>query len=231
LVPGDQKLLVHLMITIQKVTSNAQSVNPDCLAADRQDQGDTRLTLTPSDIPNSNYVIMVCDWNCLNIFACVLCCNNLVHRDFLITLYMYVLFVCLFVFPTCFVPVILVLTVLLRMCMCFTLKLLCRGLRCFETEKFGGFTLVNAKGWNKFWWYIPADDLVQNRMACSSRRVWSICGCEQSERWLNWLLFVCSSYTLSVSHVRQFAIIVQNASRGGNRIFQNIGNYEVQYTV
>jgi hypothetical protein len=33
----------------------------DCLAADRQDQGDTRLTLTPSVIPNSNYVIMVSD--------------------------------------------------------------------------------------------------------------------------------------------------------------------------
>jgi hypothetical protein len=44
------------MITIQKVTYLAQS---DCFAADRQGQGDTRLTLTPSDIPNSNYVIMV----------------------------------------------------------------------------------------------------------------------------------------------------------------------------
>jgi 6-phosphogluconolactonase/glucosamine-6-phosphate isomerase/deaminase len=38
----------------------AQSV---CLAADRQGQGDTRLTLTPSVIHNSNYVIMVTDWN------------------------------------------------------------------------------------------------------------------------------------------------------------------------
>jgi hypothetical protein len=33
----------------------------DCLAADRQDQGNTTLTLTPSDIPNSNYVTMVSD--------------------------------------------------------------------------------------------------------------------------------------------------------------------------
>jgi hypothetical protein len=41
-----------------------------CSAADRQGQGDNRLTLTPSVIPNSNYVIMVIDWNCLNIFAC-----------------------------------------------------------------------------------------------------------------------------------------------------------------
>jgi hypothetical protein len=31
----------------------------DCLAADRQGQGDTRLTVTPSVIPNSNYIIMV----------------------------------------------------------------------------------------------------------------------------------------------------------------------------
>jgi hypothetical protein len=30
-------------------------------AADRQGQGDTRLTLTPSVMPNSNYVIMVRD--------------------------------------------------------------------------------------------------------------------------------------------------------------------------
>ena len=33
----------------------------DCLAADRQGQGDTRLTLTPSVIPNSYYVMMVSD--------------------------------------------------------------------------------------------------------------------------------------------------------------------------
>jgi hypothetical protein len=31
----------------------------DRLAADRQGHGDTRLTLTPSVTPNSNYVIMV----------------------------------------------------------------------------------------------------------------------------------------------------------------------------
>jgi hypothetical protein len=34
---------------------------PNCLAADRQGQGDTRLTLTPSVIPNSKYIIMVSD--------------------------------------------------------------------------------------------------------------------------------------------------------------------------
>jgi hypothetical protein len=48
---------------------------------------DTRLTLTPSVIPNSNYFIMINGWNCLKHF-CVffLCCNDQVHRDFLITL-------------------------------------------------------------------------------------------------------------------------------------------------
>jgi hypothetical protein len=41
----------------------------DCLAADRQGQRDTTLILTPSVIPNSNYVIMVSDWNCLKYFC------------------------------------------------------------------------------------------------------------------------------------------------------------------
>jgi hypothetical protein len=41
----------------------------DCLAADRQGQGDTRLTLRPSVIPNSNYVFMVCDWIFLKYFC------------------------------------------------------------------------------------------------------------------------------------------------------------------
>jgi uncharacterized membrane protein YccF (DUF307 family) len=64
-IQGDQKVSVHLMMKIQKVTSNDQSV-----------------------IPNSNYVIMVGDWNCLKyyIFARFLCCNHQVHKDFLITL-------------------------------------------------------------------------------------------------------------------------------------------------
>jgi hypothetical protein len=44
--------------------------NSDCLAADRQGQGETRFTLTPSVIPNSNYVIMVSDWKCLK-YICV----------------------------------------------------------------------------------------------------------------------------------------------------------------
>jgi hypothetical protein len=58
----------------------------DYLAADRQGQGDTRLTPTPSVISSSNYVIMVSDWNCLKYFF--LYCNHQVHRDLSITLYM-----------------------------------------------------------------------------------------------------------------------------------------------
>jgi hypothetical protein len=63
------------MITILKFTGNIQNIPrqyPDSLAADRQGQGDTRLPLTPSLIPNSNYVIMVSDWNILKYF-CVFC--------------------------------------------------------------------------------------------------------------------------------------------------------------
>jgi hypothetical protein len=54
LIQGDQKLSVHLNITIHNYLTQY-----DCLAADRQGQGDIRFTLMPSVIPNSNYVIMV----------------------------------------------------------------------------------------------------------------------------------------------------------------------------
>jgi hypothetical protein len=65
-IQGDQKVSVHLMITTQ-ITPLSQHTSflpyylaqSDCLAADRQGQGDTGLTLTPSVIPNSNYFIMV----------------------------------------------------------------------------------------------------------------------------------------------------------------------------
>jgi hypothetical protein len=80
--------------TLQQITPSQQTsflphclAQSDCLAANRQGQVDTRLTLTPSFIPNSNYVIMVGDWKCLKycIFACFLYRNGHVHRDFLIT--------------------------------------------------------------------------------------------------------------------------------------------------
>jgi hypothetical protein len=48
-------------------------VSPACLQTfidtDRPGQGDTRLTLTPSVIPNANYVIMLSDLNCLKYFC------------------------------------------------------------------------------------------------------------------------------------------------------------------
>jgi hypothetical protein len=43
---------------------------------------ETRLTLTPSVIPNSNYVITVSDWNCLKYCCVFLYCNHQVHRLF-----------------------------------------------------------------------------------------------------------------------------------------------------
>jgi hypothetical protein len=75
------------MITIQSFLPHYLA-QPDCLAADRQDQGDTKLTLTPSLIPNSNYVIIVSDLNCLKYVCIFLYCNHQVHRDFLITLHL-----------------------------------------------------------------------------------------------------------------------------------------------
>jgi hypothetical protein len=69
-----------------KVSPASHQIFIDPLA-ERQDQEDTGLTLTPSVIPNSNYVIMVSDWNCLKYFCMFLYCNHMVHRDFLITLY------------------------------------------------------------------------------------------------------------------------------------------------
>jgi hypothetical protein len=59
-VQGDQKVSLHLMLQYRTL-----QVKFKMSAADRQGQADTRLTLTPSVIPNSNYVIMVSDWNCL----------------------------------------------------------------------------------------------------------------------------------------------------------------------
>jgi hypothetical protein len=65
---GYHKISVHLMITIQ-VTPLSQHTpflphhlaQSDCLAVDHRGQGDTKLTLMPSLIPDSHYVIMVRD--------------------------------------------------------------------------------------------------------------------------------------------------------------------------
>jgi hypothetical protein len=72
---GNQKLSVHLLITIQKVTSNVQIVprhSPD-IYWHAEGQGDSRLTLTLYVISNSNYVITVSDWNFLIYFFLVFC--------------------------------------------------------------------------------------------------------------------------------------------------------------
>jgi hypothetical protein len=79
---GWSKVSVHLTITMPHYL-----VQSDCLAADRQGQGDTRLTLKLSVISNSKYVIMVSDLNCLKYCCVFLYCNHQVHRDLWITLY------------------------------------------------------------------------------------------------------------------------------------------------
>jgi hypothetical protein len=77
-VQGNQKVSVPLIITIKDGTvvfkvspASLQTFaeTPNRLAADSQGQWDTRLTLPPSDIPNSNYVIVVIDRKCLNYFC------------------------------------------------------------------------------------------------------------------------------------------------------------------
>jgi hypothetical protein len=62
LILGDEKVSVHLMITIPHTSFLPHYLaQSDCLVAERQGQRDTRITLTPSVIPNSNYVITVSD--------------------------------------------------------------------------------------------------------------------------------------------------------------------------
>ena len=77
-VQGDQKVSVHLMITIQKVTSNAESVP-------RQ----SRHLLTRRTVLSKTVFSI----------ACFLYCNRQVHRDFLITLYVCTecIYVCMYV--------------------------------------------------------------------------------------------------------------------------------------
>jgi hypothetical protein len=84
---GDQKVSVQLMISIHTSFLTHYLAQSNCFTANRQGQEDTRLTLTPSVIPNSNYFIMVSE-TVQNIFICFLYCNHQVHRDFLITLYL-----------------------------------------------------------------------------------------------------------------------------------------------
>jgi hypothetical protein len=57
-IQGDHKVSVHLMITIQNTIQVMFKVSPASLQTFTDAR---RLTLTPSVIPNSNYVIMVSD--------------------------------------------------------------------------------------------------------------------------------------------------------------------------
>jgi hypothetical protein len=55
---------------VQNVPRQSPDIDtPNCFLEDRQGQGDTRLTLTPSVIPNSIHVIVVSDWNLLKYFC------------------------------------------------------------------------------------------------------------------------------------------------------------------
>jgi hypothetical protein len=47
----------------------------------RRQRVNTRLTLTPSVIPNSNYVIVVSDWNCLKYFCLFLFISFRIWRN------------------------------------------------------------------------------------------------------------------------------------------------------
>jgi hypothetical protein len=85
---GDQKVSVHLMITIQKVTSNVQSVprhlqtfidTPNCVLEDRVQYRTVYIPNVNSD-GHLQFISYVGN-------ACFLNCNHQVHRDFLITLY------------------------------------------------------------------------------------------------------------------------------------------------
>ena len=86
-IQGDQKVSVHPMITIQKITSNFPSVPParlqtfidmpNCVLKDR-------VQYCMIHIPN-----VFCDGHLqiISFVAIVLYCNSQVHRDFLSTLY------------------------------------------------------------------------------------------------------------------------------------------------
>jgi hypothetical protein len=76
-VQGDQNFLCNWWLQYRKLQVLLK-VSPASL----QTFIDTELILTPSIIPNSNYVIIVSDWNTKvqNIFSCFLCCNHQVHQ-------------------------------------------------------------------------------------------------------------------------------------------------------
>jgi hypothetical protein len=120
----------------------------DCLSADHQGQGDTRLTLMPSIIPNSNYVIMVSDWNCLKYFCLFFCtvlirCTETFWSPFIIII---------------IIIIILIVAILLKAsrskpderCLCVKLGY------CFIEQDYGAFTFCD-----KTWYYQSYSCLIQ----------------------------------------------------------------------
>jgi hypothetical protein len=82
-IQSDQKVSVHLMITLQKVTSNVQSVprhSPDIIDTPNSVLEDC-VQYSTVRIPN-----VLCHVH-LQLIDCFLYCNRQVHRHFLINLY------------------------------------------------------------------------------------------------------------------------------------------------
>jgi hypothetical protein len=55
-IQGDQKVSVHLMITIQKVTSNVQSDTPNCVLEDRVQCS----TVIPNVLCDGHLQLIIC---------------------------------------------------------------------------------------------------------------------------------------------------------------------------
>ena len=87
-IQSDQKVSVHLMISIQKVTSNVQNVLRQFPDIYWHAELCSRRPCSVKHGLHSEYILW---WNCLK--CCIFCvffflyCNRQVHRDFLITVY------------------------------------------------------------------------------------------------------------------------------------------------
>jgi hypothetical protein len=89
-IQGDQKVSVHLMITKQKVTSNVQSVPRQSPNIYWHAELCSRI---PCSVQRGPYSECILRWPSSTHRLCgdciVLYCNRRVHRDFLITRYIY----------------------------------------------------------------------------------------------------------------------------------------------
>jgi hypothetical protein len=90
IIQDDQKVSVHLMITIQKVTSNVRSVPRQSTDIYWHAELCSRRQCSVWHDPHPMYSVMAIFKSsivCLKYFCVFLYCNHPVHRDFLITLY------------------------------------------------------------------------------------------------------------------------------------------------